>query len=155
MSSIIERDTHNYAWKGSDHFHLGKYGIVGHVHFITSVAISNNNKRVCTLAKTVNLVRTCVRAQYMSRINEIRVALPPRDMILWNEQTVEGLGCSNDGRNTLEDTELISIFLRKVLQNRSFQNTNGVQRLLIDVHAHLLCDRRCDIVPFVVLYQVG
>ena len=154
-SSIVEVQHRTHAREGPNHFHLGEYGVVGHVHLIASVAVADNDERVRTLAEAVDLVRTGVGTQHMSRIHEIGVALPPRDVVLRNKQIVKRLGGRDDGRNALEDLELASILLRKILQNRLLQDANGVQGLLIDVHTHFLCDRRRNVVPFVVLDQLG
>lgn len=151
---VVHTEDYGYPRQRPHDLHLREHGVVGHVHLISPVAVADNDEGVGALAETVHLMRARMGSQDVSCVNKVRIGLSSRHVVLGDQQTVERLLRSHDGRDALKHLELALVLLFEICENCLFQNANRIQRLLVDVRSHLPCDRRCDIVPLVLLDQL-
>lgn len=150
---VVHTEDYGYTRQRPHDLHLREHRVVGHVHLISPVAVADDDEGVGALAETVHLMRARVGSQDVSCVNKVRIGLSSRHVVLGDQQTVERLLRSHDGRNALKHLEFVPVLLSEIRENCLLQDANRIQRLLVDVRSNLLRNRRCDVVPLVLLDQ--
>ena len=89
----------------------------------------------------------------MIGIDVVGIALSATDMVLWNENIVERLFRCHNGREIFINLKLVFIRLCKVRKDGLLENTNWVERLLVNVQSNLARNSRRDVIPLVFLNQ--